>query len=156
MAEQSHFSFNKNEWFRQLIVEAESLVESNLDDVANMANLSALIMDRCNYHWVGFYRVMNDELILGPFQGPVACTRIAYGKGVCGTSWKDNKTLNVANVHEFPGHIACSAASNAELVIPVHKHDEVVAVLDIDSVQFNAFDQVDVEGFEAIVKLLEV
>ena len=122
--------------------------------IAKMANVSAALHETFGFWWTGFYRVENDELVLGPFQGPIACTRIKYGRGVCGTSWQRGETVIVPNVHEFPGHIACSSASNSEIVVPVFHNDKVIAVLDIDSTEFGTFDETDKAYLEQIVGLL--
>lgn len=140
--------------YQELLQQAKGLVDHKADDICNMANLSALIYQHFNHHWVGFYRVIDHELVLGPFQGPVACTRIGYGKGVCGTSWKSAESLIVDNVHEFPGHIACSAHSNSEIVVPCIRHGEVYAVLDIDSIAYSNFDKIDTLYLEQLVALL--
>ena len=145
---------NKEEQFQILLQEAKALVDNQVDDIANMANVSRLIYDHFPHHWIGFYRVYKSELILGPFQGPIACTRIPYGKGVCGTAWKENRTLIVHDVHQFPGHIACSALSNSEIVVPCVRNNQVFAVLDIDSERFNQFDETDKNYLEQLVDLL--
>lgn len=133
-----------------------ALLEEERDLIAAMANMSAAIKQAFDWHWVGFYRVSGAELVLGPFQGPVACARIGHGKGVCGTAWKDERTLIVPDVEKFPGHIACSALSRSELVIPIRARDgRISAVLDIDSVNEDDFSQVDVDGLSRIVALLE-
>lgn len=119
-----------------------------------MANLSSLIATHFEHHWIGFYRVKDKSLILGPFQGPVACTKISYGKGVCGTAWKTKTTQVVSDVHSFQGHIACSPYSNSEIVIPCLENEKVYAVLDLDSTEFNAFDTTDVKYLEQLVRLL--
>ena len=121
-----------------------------------MANIAAMLHETFGFWWTGFYRVDPEsaQLVLGPFQGPVACTRIAFGKGVCGTAWERRSTVVVPDVHQFPGHIACSSASNSEIVVPVFRDEEVVAVLDIDSTDFNTFDDTDKEWLERIVSLL--
>ncbi len=147
-------TLNKEEVYRNLLKQAKSLVDKQVDDVANMANVSRLIMEHFPHHWIGFYRVVNNELILGPFNGPIACTRIQLGKGVCGTAWQLQQTQIVADVHQFPGHIACSALSNAEIVVPCVRNNEVYAVLDIDSTEFGAFDNVDATYLEELVSYL--
>ena len=119
-----------------------------------MANMAAAITQTFHFFWVGFYRVIEDKLVLGPFQGPIACTRIAYGKGVCGSAWKEQRTLVVPDVDAFPGHIACSSASRSEIVVPVMKEGQVIGVLDIDSDLLNSFDEVDQHYLEQIVGLL--
>jgi L-methionine (R)-S-oxide reductase len=145
---------NKEEAYLQLLPEIEALVDPKIDLIGNMSNVAAALHNHLKMHWTGFYRVLNNELVLGPFQGPVACTRIGFGKGVCGTSWKKRETILVGNVHEFPGHIACSALSNSEIVVPLVLNNQVIAVLDIDSVQFNDFDETDKLYLEKIVSYL--
>lgn len=144
----------KAENYRLLLPQIESLVAGESDMIAKMANVSAALHETFGFWWTGFYRVENDELVLGPFQGPIACTRIKYGRGVCGTSWQRGETVVVPNVHEFPGHIACSSASNSEIVVPVFHNDKVIAVLDIDSTEFGTFDETDKTYLEQIVRLL--
>ena len=133
----------KEQKYRELLQEVEALVSGESDEIANMANVAAAIHAKFGFHWVGFYRVVGEELVLGPFQGPVACTRIRFGRGVCGTAWKEGRTLIVPDVDQFPGHIACSALSRSEIVIPIVRQDAVVAELDIDSAERNTFDAVD-------------
>ena len=144
----------KAEKYRLLLPQIEALVAGETDMIAKMANVSAALHETFGFWWTGFYRVENDELVLGPFQGPIACTRIKYGRGVCGTSWQRGETVVVPNVHEFPGHIACSSASNSEIVVPVFHNDKVIAVLDIDSTEFGTFDETDKTYLEQIVGLL--
>lgn len=132
----------------------KSLLHDEKDLIACLGNVCAVLKENFNFWWVGFYIVRGNELVLGPFQGPVACTRISLGKGVCGTSWQNKKTIVVPNVHEFPGHIACSALSNSEIVIPVIKNNEVLMVLDIDSEFYNTFDSDDQYYLEKIVDLI--
>ena len=139
-----------------LTEQAEVFCEDTPDEVAAMANLSSLIyytLDRLN--WAGFYRVKGEELILGPFQGKVACIRIAKGRGVCGTAWKEDRVLVVPDVHAFPGHIACDGDSQSEIVVPIHRGGEVIGVLDIDSPVLNRFDDADREGLTALVQCFE-
>ena len=139
-----------------LTEQAEAFCEDTPDEVAAMANLSSLIyytLDRLN--WAGFYRVKGEELILGPFQGKVACIRIAKGRGVCGTAWKEDRVLVVPDVHDFPGHIACDGDSQSEIVVPIHRGGEVIGVLDIDSPVLNRFDDADREGLTALVQCFE-
>ena len=145
---------NKTEKYQALHEQIEALLNKENDEIANMANVAALIHETFNFWWTGFYRVIDNELVLGPFQGPVACTRIAFGRGVCGTSWKEAQTIIVKNVHEVPGHIACSSESKSEIVVPIFKENQVVAVLDIDSENLATFDEIDKEWLEKIVKLL--
>jgi GAF domain-containing protein len=140
-----------------LTEQAEAFCEDTPDEVAAMANLSSLIyytLDRLN--WAGFYRVKGEELILGPFQGKVACIRIAKGRGVCGTAWKEDRVLVVPDVHAFPGHIACDGDSQSEIVVPIHRGGEVIGVLDIDSPVLNRFDDADREGLTALVQCFEL
>ena len=143
---------DKETLYKELIPQAESLLEGETDAVACMANLAALLHRAFGFWWTGFYRVVGDELVLGPFQGPVACIHIPYGRGVCGTAWKRNETVVVPDVEEFPGHIACSSESRSEIVVPVRRQGRVVAVLDIDSKELAAFDDTDREFLETIVK----
>lgn len=147
---------NKAQLYQELNAQISSLISDESDIIANMANISALLFDALTLvNWVGFYRVQGTELVLGPFQGKVACIRIPLGKGVCGTAAKLNETQRIADVHEFTGHIACDAASNSEIVVPVVHNGAVIAVLDIDSVIFDRFDEEDQQGIEAIVRLFE-
>lgn len=131
------------------------LLDKETDQTAGLANVSAVLKHAFQWWWVGFYLVKNNELVLGPFQGPVACTRIAHGKGVCGTAWAQRQTQVVEDVHQFPGHIACSAESNSEIVVPIIKNGEVVAVLDADSEHFSCFDNTDRLFLEKICATLE-
>ena len=133
----------KKEQYEDLLQEVEALTAGESDEIANMANIAAAIHAKFGFHWVGFYRVIGKELVLGPFQGPVACTRIAFGRGVCGTAWKQCATLIVPDVDLFPGHIACSALSRSEIVIPIMRDGIVWGELDIDSAERNTFDAVD-------------
>lgn len=147
---------NKKEKYADVFQMIQSVVEGESDMVANMANVAALLHEEFGFWWTGFYRVEqeSDQLVLGPFQGPVACTRISFGKGVCGTAWERAETVIVPDVHQFPGHIACSSASNSEIVVPVFQGKKVIAVLDIDSTEFNTFDRTDKEWLEKIVTLI--
>lgn len=144
---------NKVELYEQTYKAVQSLLSNETDEIANMANVSAVIKDTFHFWWVGFYRVSGNELILGPFQGPLACTRIKKGKGVCGTSWAQESTIVVPDVEEFPGHIACSSESKSEIVVPVWKNKEVSAVLDIDSEFLSTFDETDKVWLEKICAL---
>ena len=146
---------SKEEKYKTLLPQISSLIHGETDLVANLANTAAALRETFNFFWVGFYIVKNNELVLGPFQGPIACTRIGLGKGVCGTSWKERKTIIVPNVDEFPGHIACSSASKSEIVVPVfNPQNEVVMVLDVDSDQLNSFDTTDQHYLEQVVSTL--
>lgn len=130
------------------------MVSKESDPIANMANVAALLHETFEWWWTGFYRVDGESLVLGPFQGPVACTRIPFGHGVCGTAWERRETIIVPDVEQFPGHIACSSLSRSEIVVPIFKDDAVVGVLDIDSKELSAFDQTDAIWLEKIVALL--
>lgn len=147
---------SKEERYATLLPQLQSIVEDETDVIANMANLSACLMDTFHFWWVGFYRVepSGKELVLGPFQGPLACTRIRKGRGVCGTAWERAETIVVPDVDQFPGHIACSSASRSEIVVPLIHQGAVWGVLDIDSEHLNTFDQTDKEWLEQVAKLL--
>ena len=145
-------TMDKNENYQLLLAQVKAMVKDETDAVANMANVAALIQETFRFWWTGFYRVIGEQLVLGPFQGPVACTRIGFGKGVCGTSWKEKKTLVVEDVEQFPGHIACSSESRSEIVVPLYKGDEVIGVLDIDSEKLATFDATDKEWLEQIAE----
>lgn len=140
----------KEEKYQELIPQIQSLIAGEPDLIANMANIAAALHNTFHFWWTGFYLVKGDELVLGPFQGPIACTRIPYNKGVCGTAWAQNRTLIVPNVHEFPGHIACSSESKSEIVVPIRRNSEIIAVLDIDSADYNTFDNIDQKYLEQI------
>ena len=143
--------------YRELLPQLQSLVEGETDFIANLANVAAALKDVFGWWWVGFYLVKGNELVLGPFQGPVACTRIGFGKGVCGTAWKEKRSILVPDVNQFPGHIACSSASVSEIVVPVfNKENEVIAVLDVDSERYDVLDEVDVVWLEKIVLLMNL
>ena len=146
----------KQEQYEALIPQIKGLLEGETDLIANLANIAGALREQFNWLWVGFYLVKKDELVLGPFQGPVACTRIKKGKGVCGSSWAQEKTLIVPDVEKFPGHIACSSASRSEIVIPILHHKEVVGVLDVDSKELNEFDVTDRVYLEQIVSLIPI
>ncbi|RYY48223.1 MAG: GAF domain-containing protein [Chitinophagaceae bacterium] len=145
----------KEEQYQQLVPQITGLLEGEEDLVANLANISAALKEQFGWFWVGFYLVKKDELVLGPFQGPVACTRIKKGRGVCGSSWEQHKTLIVPDVEQFPGHIACSSLSRSEIVIPLFHNSEVVAVLDVDSSELNEFDEIDEKYLSQIVALID-
>jgi len=145
---------NKAELYQSLIPQIRGLLEGEPDLIANMANVVAALKEQFGWLWIGFYIVKNDELVLGPFQGPVACTRIRKGRGVCGTSWAEARTLIVPDVEKFPGHIACSSLSRSEIVVPVIRNKEVVAILDADSEELNHFDITDQHFLEQIVDLV--
>lgn len=140
--------------YQEIYKQTESVVSDENDLIANMANTAALLHETFGFWWTGFYIVKDNQLVLGPFQGPVACTRIGFGKGVCGTAWERRETIVVPDVHKFPGHIACSSLSQSEIVVPMFRNDEVYAVLDIDSKVLATFDDTDKEWLEKIVALL--
>ncbi len=142
----------KEEKYKALIPQINALVNGESDVVANLANISAALKEGMDFFWVGFYMVKNNELVLGPFQGPIACTRIKKGKGVCGSSWAEAKTIVVADVDAFPGHIACSSASRSEIVLPAFKDNKVALVLDVDSSELNTFDEIDQKYLEELMK----
>lgn len=145
---------DKEAQYVSLIPQIKALLEGETDLVANLANIAAALKEQFGWFWVGFYWVKNDELILGPFQGPVACTRIRKGRGVCGTSWAEAKTLIVPDVEKFPGHIACSSLSKSEIVVPIIRNGTVLGVLDVDASELDQFDEVDQRYLEEIVKLV--
>jgi L-methionine (R)-S-oxide reductase len=144
----------KEEQYQSLIPQIKALIEGETDLTANLGNVSAALKEQFKFFWVGFYLVKGNELVLGPFQGPVACTRIGPGKGVCGAAWQQRKALIVPDVDAFPGHIACSSASKSEIVIPIIRRGEVVAVLDVDSSDLDQFDEVDQKYLSQIIALI--
>lgn len=148
-------SSDKKERYAFLIPQLEALVSSENDLIANLSNIAAAFKQSMNFFWVGFYLVKENQLVLGPFQGPIACTRINLGKGVCGTAWKEKKTIIVPNVDEFPGHIACSSDAKSEIVLPAFKNDSVFLVLDVDSDTLSDFDSIDKEALEKVMRLIE-
>ncbi|UPL49181.1 GAF domain-containing protein [Hymenobacter sublimis] len=156
MAEELHLdtTVSKAEQYRQLLPQIVALTTGEPDRVANLANTAAALRQAFGFFWVGFYLVQGQELVLGPFQGPIACTRIRHGKGVCGASWAQAATLLVPDVEQFPGHIACSSDSKSEIVVPVLKNGQVVAVLDVDSDQLNDFDQDDQQALEQLMTVV--
>ena len=145
---------DKSEKYALLYKQIVALTEGEPDPIANMANIAAMIHSTFSFWWTGFYRVVGEEIVLGPFQGPLACSRIKYGKGVCGTAWKEQKTQVVEDVEQFPGHIACSSLSRSEIVVPIWHDNEICGVLDIDSEKLATFDQTDKEWLEKIVELI--
>ncbi|MBR6017720.1 MAG: GAF domain-containing protein [Paludibacteraceae bacterium] len=145
---------NKQETYLQLLPQIRALIAGEQDLIANMANIVAALYEAFGFWWTGFYRVSDDMLVLGPFQGPIACTRIPHGRGVCGSAWAQGQTIIVPNVHEFAGHIACSSASNSEIVVPIRSDGRVIAVLDIDSTDYNAFDSTDQYYLEQVAAIL--
>ncbi|WPP50515.1 GAF domain-containing protein [Catalinimonas niigatensis] len=156
MAEELHIGLelNKEQKYIQLLPQIQSLTEGEHNQVANLANISAALMQTFGFWWVGFYLVEGDELVLGPFQGPIACTRIQYGKGVCGTAFAQKKTVLVPDVDQFPGHIACSSASRSEIVVPVIKNEQVLMVIDVDSAKLNDFDAIDQLYLEKLAEMI--
>lgn len=147
---------NKKEQYQSLVPQIKALLEGESDLVANMANIAAALKEQFGWLWVGFYVVRGEELVLAPFQGPVACTRIKKGRGVCGSSWAAAKTLIVPDVEKFPGHIACSSLSRSEIVVPVIRNKDVKAILDVDSSEYDQFDKTDQQYLEEIVGLLTI
>jgi len=155
MSEELHISSgSKEERYAELLPQLRAVLGSESDPIANMANMASMLHETFGFWWTGFYRVVDGELVLGPFQGPLACTRIRRGKGVCGTAWERGETVVVPDVNAFPGHIACSGESRSEIVVPVVKEGEVVAVLDIDSRELSTFDETDRHWLEEAVALL--
>ena len=144
----------KNEKYELLYKQIAAVVATESDPIANMANISSMLHQTFKFWWTGFYRVVGNELVLGPFQGPMACTRIAKGKGVCGTAWSEGRTQVVEDVDKFPGHIACSSLSRSEIVVPIWRNNDIIGVLDIDSEHLATFDTTDQEWLERIVQLL--
>ena len=148
-------SADKAEKYQTLLPQIEALISGEGDVIANLSNIAAALKQTMNFFWVGFYLVKENQLVLGPFQGPIACTRIDYGRGVCGFAWKEKKTIIVPNVEEFPGHIACSSASQSEIVLPAFKNETVALVLDVDSDKLNDFDSRDQEALEKLMRIIE-
>jgi GAF domain-containing protein len=144
---------SKEEKYRSLVAAVDALIQDEHDIIANMANVTAAVKEVFGFLWVGFYRVVDDELVLGPFQGPVACTRIKKGKGVCGIAWEKTKNIIVPDVDRFAGHIACSSKSKSEIVVPMFNNNKITGVLDIDSEDLNSFDEIDEKYLSQIVKL---
>jgi GAF domain-containing protein len=146
---------SKENQYDSILPQISSLLDGESDQIANMANVCAALKEQFNFFWVGFYMVKGNELVLGPFQGPVACTRIKLGKGVCGSAWEQKKTLIVPDVDLFPGHIACSSASKSEIVIPIIRSGKVIGVLDVDSEELNSFDETDADYLLQILEFIE-
>lgn len=145
---------NKKEQYLEVYHQLRTILDGEKDIIARMATICGAIKEAFNFYWIGFYRVDGDELVVGPYIGTLACLRIKKGKGVCGTAWKNEQTIIVKNVDEFPGHIACSSESKSEIVVPVFKDNQIIAVLDIDSTEYNTFDEIDKEGLERIVTIV--
>ena len=148
-------SSDKKEKYNTLLPQLEALVQGEHDVVANLSNIAAALKQTMGFYWVGFYIVKQGQLVLGPFQGPIACTRIDFGKGVCGTAWKEKRNVIVPNVDEFPGHIACSSESRSEIVLPALKNQEVALVLDVDSDKLDDFDSEDEKALTSVMKIIE-
>lgn len=148
-------SRDKRDRYTTMLPQLQAMVEDEEDLIANLANIAAALKQTMDFFWVGFYLVKGNQLVLGPFQGPVACTRIDFGKGVCGSAWKQAKVIVVPDVEKFPGHIACSSASRSEIVLPALKNDKVTLVLDVDSEQLNHFDTEDSEFLGRVIKIIE-
>lgn len=148
-------SSDKGEKYKTLLPQVEALVEGEKDLIANLSNIAAALKQSLGFFWVGFYLVKGDQLVLGPFQGPIACTRIDFGTGVCGSAWKNKKTILVPDVEKFPGHIACSSASRSEIVLPAFKNNEVFLVLDVDSDTVQDFDETDEKALTHIIQIVE-
>jgi L-methionine (R)-S-oxide reductase len=142
---------SKADQYKSLLPQIRALVDGETDRVANLANIAAALRQQFDWLWVGFYLVKDSQLVVGPFQGPIACTRISKGRGVCGTAWQEGRTLIVPDVEAFPGHIACSSLSRSEIVVPIYHQGEVVGVLDADSVELNDFDEEDRRWLEQLV-----
>jgi L-methionine (R)-S-oxide reductase len=147
-------SVSKEDQYLSLIPQIKGLITGETDQIANLANIAAALKEQFNWFWVGFYLVKGEELVLGPFQGPVACTRIKKGRGVCGSSWAKSEVLIVPDVDEFPGHIACATASRSEIVLPLYNGTEIIGVLDVDSEHLSYFDEVDAKYLEQVLELL--
>ena len=144
----------KEEQYESLLPQIKALLEGEPDLIANLANITGALKEQFNWLWIGFYLVKDDELVLGPFQGPVACTRIKKGKGVCGASWANAKTFIVPDVEKFPGHIACSSLSRSEIVVPIIRHNKVLGVLDADSIEPGQYDSIDQKYLEQIIDMI--
>jgi L-methionine (R)-S-oxide reductase len=148
-------SLSRHQRYQELIPQVQALVVGESDQVANLANIAAALHETFRFLWVGFYLVQQDNLVLGPFQGPVACTRIAKGKGVCGTAWLERRNIIVPDVEQFPGHIACSSRSRSEIVLPAYRDGEVFLVMDVDSEELNHFSEEDEKGLQEIIRIIE-
>jgi len=146
---------HKAEQYQSIIPQIQAIIEDESDVIANLANICAALKQQFGWLWIGFYLVKDNELVLGPFQGPIACTRIAKGRGVCGAAWQQQQVIVVPDVDQFPGHIACSSASRSEIVLPIMKAGECVGVLDIDSDELNQFDQIDAEYLQELMLIIE-
>lgn len=145
----------KAEQYQTIIPQIQAIIEDETDVIANLANICAALKQQFDWFWIGFYLVKDNELVLGPFQGPIACTRIAIGRGVCGSAWQQQQVIIVPDVDQFPGHIACSSASRSEIVLPIMKNGECLGVLDIDSSELNQFDEVDAKYLKQLIAMIE-
>ncbi|ENV35968.1 hypothetical protein F959_02979 [Acinetobacter venetianus RAG-1 = CIP 110063] len=145
----------KAEQYQSIIPQIQAIIEDETDVIANLANICAALKQQFDWFWIGFYLVKDNELVLGPFQGPIACTRIAIGRGVCGSAWQQQQVIIVPDVDQFPGHIACSSASRSEIVLPIMKNGECLGVLDIDSSELNQFDEVDAKYLKQLIAMIE-
>jgi len=145
----------KAEQYQSIIPQIQAIIEDETDVIANLANICAALKQQFDWLWIGFYLVKDNELVLGPFQGPIACTRIAIGRGVCGSAWQQQQVIIVPDVDQFPGHIACSSASRSEIVLPIMKNGECLGVLDIDSSELNQFDEVDAKYLKQLIVMIE-
>ncbi|KXO81676.1 MAG: GAF domain-containing protein [Proteobacteria bacterium] len=145
----------KAEQYQSIIPQIQAIIEDETDVIANLANICAALKQQFDWFWIGFYLVKDNELVLGPFQGPIACTRIAIGRGVCGSAWQQQQVIIVPDVDQFPGHIACSSASRSEIVLPMMKNGECLGVLDIDSSELNQFDEVDAKYLKQLIVMIE-
>lgn len=146
---------HKAEQYHSILPQIQAIVEDESDVIANLANICAALKQQFGWFWIGFYLVKDNELVLGPFQGPIACTRIAKGRGVCGAAWQQQQVIVVPDVDQFPGHIACSSASKSEIVLPIMKNGQCVGVLDVDSDELNQFDQIDAEYLQQLMLIIE-
>lgn len=146
---------HKAEQYQSILPQIQAIIEDETDMIANLANICAALKQQFDWFWIGFYLVKDNELVLGPFQGPIACTRIAKGRGVCGTAWQQHQTIIVPDVDQFPGHIACSSASKSEIVLPIMRNGDCVGVLDIDSEELNQFDEIDAEYLQQLMLMIE-
>ncbi|WP_445404348.1 GAF domain-containing protein [Acinetobacter vivianii] len=146
---------HKVEQYQSILPQIRAIVEDESDVIANLANICAALKQQFGWFWIGFYLVKGNELVLGPFQGPIACTRIAKGRGVCGSAWQQQQVIVVPDVNQFPGHIACSSDSKSEIVLPIMKNGECVGVLDIDSDELNQFDEIDAEYLKQLMSVIE-
>lgn len=146
---------HKAEQYQSIIPQIQAIVEDETDVIANLANICAALKQQFNWFWIGFYLVKDRELVLGPFQGPIACTRIAKGRGVCGAAWQQQQVMIVPDVEQFPGHIACSSASKSEIVLPIMRNGDCVGVLDVDSDELNKFDEIDAEYLKQLITVIE-